>query len=208
MTLNEIAQKYDTDKKEGEGLHGYTTIYDKVFKNLRDTEKPILEIGIGGYKFEDRGGGSLSMWRDYFINAPIHGVDLFKKNLLDTDRIYTHQISQDDAEGLNKLIDIIGEPQIIIDDASHVNPLTIETFKILFPRLSEGGIYVVEDVHTNYWKEEYLGEPNYKDKEANTVMNFFLELCHNVNRDWIVGLESQFKITKIEFVKSLIFIYK
>jgi hypothetical protein len=204
--LSQIATKYDTDK--GLQHHAYTPTYDKLFNHLRHDVKTFLEVGIGGYEFPDRGGGSLKMWQEYFTNAEIHGIDLYDKSKLDAGRITTWQGSQDDGTFINEVISQIGQPDIIIDDASHINALTIQTFKLLFPHLKSGGIYVVEDVHTNYWADHYGGSQDIKDREYPTVMNFFLDLAHEVNRDWIVGHESLYQFKSIQFVKSLIIIHK
>jgi len=40
-----------------------------------------------------------------------------------------------------------GPFDIIIDDASHISPLSIRSFEILFKLLKRGGIYVIEDLH-------------------------------------------------------------
>ena len=56
--LTSIAEIYKTDKLE----HGYTTVYEKYFENIRDHKLKILEIGIAD-------GKSLLMWSDYFKNS-------------------------------------------------------------------------------------------------------------------------------------------
>lgn len=211
--LSKIAKKYITDK--GLGGHGYTPIYDKYFKDLNISN--LLEIGIGGYERDSHGGGSLKMWKEYFSNAVIHGVDIHDKSFVNSDRIKTYVIDQTDSEGLNKLIDDIGSPDIIIDDASHINQKTVETFKILFKRLKEGGIYVIEDTHTSYWNDIYGGTVNLN---GYSVMNFFKTLSDYLNIEHIpdegkkkevMELTENFgidKIVSIHFYKQLIFIFK
>jgi demethylmacrocin O-methyltransferase len=49
-----------------------------------------------------------------------------------------------------------GAPELIIDDGSHINEHIITTFKHLFPRLKEGGYYVIEDTQTSYWPESVV----------------------------------------------------
>jgi hypothetical protein len=44
------------------------------------------------------------------------------------------------------------EFDIIIDDGSHVQSHVRETFSIMFPKLKNGGLYLVEDLHTAYWE--------------------------------------------------------
>ena len=72
--LSSIAAFYNTDKLE----HGYTKIYEKYFKYLRDQKLTILEIGIAD-------GKSLLTWSEYFkkskiIGIDIHNIDIKKKN--------------------------------------------------------------------------------------------------------------------------------
>jgi hypothetical protein len=46
----------------------------------------------------------------------------------------------------------MGGVDIVLDDGSHQTKHQIESFKILFPEMSEGGLYMVEDLHTSYWR--------------------------------------------------------
>jgi hypothetical protein len=47
----------------------------------------------------------------------------------------------------------IGPPDIILDDGSHVAKHQEISFRTLFPMLKEGGLYVMEDLHTAYWRD-------------------------------------------------------
>ena len=46
----------------------------------------------------------------------------------------------------------MGGVDIVLDDGSHQTKHQIESFKFLFPRMSKGGIYMVEDLHTSFWR--------------------------------------------------------
>ena len=59
--LRSISELYKSDKLE----HGYIEIYDQYFKNIRNNELKILEIGIAD-------GRSLLTWSDYFKNSIIY----------------------------------------------------------------------------------------------------------------------------------------
>jgi hypothetical protein len=196
--LSILAEKHKTDK--GMSLNGYTSVYNEYFKHLRNDKIVLLELGVGGYGIEPNGGNSLKMWADYFLNGAIHGIDLFKKTI--QGRFQTHKISQDDSLGLNKLIKKIGCPNIIIDDASHVNSLTIKSFEILFPLLKSGGIYVIEDTKTSY-VEQYGGNKDICNLENKIIINYFLYLCHAVQK-----IIPPFDIISIHFYENLIFIKK
>ena len=96
-------------------------------------------------------GNSLRAMHDYFPLANrIVGIDIdpnckniefdFKKN-----NAYVLIGSQDDREFLTHVDDMHGPFDMILDDASHDGKLTIAAFKILFPMLKDGGMYVIED---------------------------------------------------------------
>lgn len=201
--LSKLAGIHHTDK--GLSSHGYTPFYHKHLQHLRDTKFVLLEIGVGGYDKIDKGGGSLRMWADYFPNADIHGVDLFDKNI--QGRFTIHKGSQDDKSFLEGLIQTIGTPTIIIDDASHINPLSIKTFDILFPWLMRGGYYICEDTHTSYWKENYDGNTDVFNLKSGTYINHILSLAHGMSND-IHGLGLQDNVKEINVYKNTIIVEK
>jgi hypothetical protein len=45
------------------------------------------------------------------------------------------------------------EWDVVLDDASHVPSHQLETFLAFFPGLRPGGIYIIEDIETNFWKD-------------------------------------------------------
>ena len=134
--LSSIAEFYKTDKKE----HGYTAIYEKYFKSLRDQKLKILEIGIAD-------GKSLLTWSDYFNNSTIIGIDIHKIDIiekkLDRDNIKVHQGSQSDESFINEIISKYGNFDIIIDDGSHLRKDVIKSFHLLFPHLNNNGLYII-----------------------------------------------------------------
>lgn len=145
--LSELAIRNGTDKF---GYHCYTPNYHKLFLRFRDRRLKILEIGVGGYQDEDRGGQSLATWRDYFPQAEVTGIDIQKKVLDLGPRVAIRQGSQVDAEFLAALVEERGPFDLIIDDGSHRNEHVVESFRLLFPGLVPGGVYVVEDVQTSF----------------------------------------------------------
>ena len=195
MTLNEIANKHKTDK--GSWHHGYAAIYDTYFTPLRGLPIRLAEIGIGGYHYPDRGGESLKMWDEYFTKAEIIGVDIHVKLGLDNDRVQTYVCNQTD-ERLQK---ITGVCDIIIDDASHINNLTIATFELLWPMVAVGGFYVVEDTETSYWEVASDGTDFKGGSHPDTVMNYF-----KAKTDLLNLTESDIEF--IHFYKGLIILKK
>jgi demethylmacrocin O-methyltransferase len=104
-----------------------------------------------------------------------------------------------------------GLVDIVIDDGSHINKHVINAFKILFPKLSSGGLYVIEDTETSYWhgKGGSSGDLN----SLNTTMGFFKSLidCLNYEEFEIVNYSPTYydlHIVSIHFYHSLIFLEK
>lgn len=182
MTLDALALLHKTDK--GSSGHNYCVIYERYLEEKRHVGITLLEIGVGGYQYKDRGGESLRMWHDYFTQAKIVAVDVYDKNNLELDRVKIYKGSQDDPKFLGKLIEEIGAPDVIVDDASHVCKLTIATFEILFPLLKPGGLYICEDVHTSFWLQDYGGDPD--PKGEGTTIRFFQELTAQLSHDTLV----------------------
>ena len=145
--LTKAAIQAGTDKF---GMHDYTPNYHKLFTHLRTAPIRILEIGVGGYADDDRGGQSLEVWRDYFPHAQIVGIDIQKKTMDLGPRVSILQGSQVDPDFLDDLVKTHGPFDIIIDDGSHRNEHIVESYQLLFPTLVPGGIYVAEDVQTSF----------------------------------------------------------
>jgi hypothetical protein len=171
--LDMLARIFGTDKCQG---HWYTQHYQRYFAPVRKARLNLLEIGIGGYANSKMGGESLRMWKAYFRDSRIVGIDIEDKRHFTESRIDIRQCDQTDAESLKKLSEEYGGFDIIIDDGSHINEHVLATFHILFPILREGGLYVVEDVQTSYWPTWGGGL-----KAARTSMQFFKGLTDGLN---------------------------
>lgn len=191
--LSKLAEKHRTDK--GLWHHGYTPIYHRYFEGIRHNHIRLLEIGVGGYEYPDRGGDSLRMWREYFTSATIYGCDLYDKNPIDGVTLFKYDQEYPSPLTHMDLFDII------IDDGSHVNKHVIDTFNMLIHRVKSGGIYVIEDTETSYWDEHYGG-----GRHDMTTMNYFKRLCDVLNPESQIA--NTFNIESIHFYKGLIFVFK
>ena len=174
--LPALATWFGTDKW---GAHWYAQHYQTHFAHLRRKRLRLLEIGIGGYAEPRFGGRSLRMWKAYFPRASIVGLDIADKQAHDEPRIKTVMGSQDDADLLRRLSAAEGPFDIVIDDGSHRSAHVIATFQVLFPLMTENGIYAVEDTQTSYWPP-YGGAPA-EDVTAPTAMNFLKGLADAIN---------------------------
>ncbi|GFE67411.1 hypothetical protein [Chroococcus sp. FPU101] len=206
--LPKLATIYRTDKW---GVHFYAKHYQTHFSPIKKEKLKILEIGIGGYQYPERGGCSLRMWRTYFPNSMIYGIDIHDKSYHDEQRIKTFKGSQIDQSFLEEVLSITEELDIIIDDGSHMNDHVIITFEFLFPKLKNGGIYVVEDTQTSYLSS-FKGSFN-DFNSPKTIMGYFKNLVDGLNYEEIPAEHYQVNyltqnIVALYFYHNLIFIYK
>jgi len=117
-------------------------------EGLLDRPVRLLEMGIWR-------GGFLNVWREYFgPDAIIYGIDI--DSAVATLGVTSAEVrvgSQDDAGCLGAVVDEMGGLDVVIDDGSHISEHVLASLRILYPKLSDGGIYCIEDLHTSYWPE-------------------------------------------------------
>jgi cephalosporin hydroxylase len=114
----------------------------------------LLELGV-------ERGDSLRMWRGYFPRGRIVGVDVKPKAASFAEGFDVVIGSQDDPDTISRAVELLGgEVDVVIDDASHMPGPTLASLQLLWPHLSAGGYYFVEDVHVAYerkWQEWLAG---------------------------------------------------
>jgi hypothetical protein len=197
---------YFQNNSEGNSInkwHHYFDIYHNHFQRFRNRDVTLLEIGVCD-------GGSLQMWKDYFgPKARIYGADIdptCKK--FESDQIKIITTDQNDRQSLNQLKEIVGTVDILIDDGGHLPQQQINTYEILYSAVSENGIYVVEDLHSNYIK--HLGggyrEPNSFMEYAKTFLDY-INAWHS-EEDELQPNELTRTATGLHFYDSMLVIEK
>lgn len=206
--LDKLASIHKTDKNR---FHFYTQHYQKHFKPFKYKKINLLEIGVGGYENSLSGGESLRMWKTFFPFAKIFSLDIFDKSFLQEKRIQIFKGSQVDLDFLEDVCTQAGVFDLIIDDGSHINEQVIKSFEFLFPKLKNGGIYVIEDTQTSYW-EKYGGSSKDLNKEG-TIYCYFKSLIDSLNH--VEFIIDNYKknyydsyIVEMHFYHNMIFIYK
>jgi hypothetical protein len=159
------------------GKHRYARRYERHFKDLRRSRFTLLEIGIDGSRLEQAGGNSLRRWKHFFPKAQIVGLDLKDMSFVNEKRIFTYQGSQTDAYLLRSIVKKHGNLKIIVDDGSHRPEDIRATFAVLFPLLSDGGFYAIEDIQTSYWPLGGSADP----KDPATTMGMVKDLLDGLN---------------------------
>lgn len=144
--LEELFTKYGTDK----GIWGYTEYYAKLMGRHRYAVKRVLEIGICGHRDIPNNvvGASLFVWRDFFPNATIYGVDNDGRFIFnDQQRIVTAFADAYDPVQMHEVLERFDHPfDMIVDDAVHDPAPQIKLMNFLAPALKDGGYYFMEDV--------------------------------------------------------------
>ena len=198
-SLIEIGSKYPSSKNK----YGFIQIYEKYFKDIKDQKLNILEIGI------DK-GDSLRIWRDYFPNAKICGLDIDKKDF-HINGVEFFFGDQSDKDFLNSIIDKYNKFDIIIDDGSHISKHIISSFNFLYPYLNEDGFYIIEDLQTSYIPR--YGGSRLRLNKFNTSMNFLKRLADCVNyehndRPFFKKNKFDSLVKFVHFYQNIVFIKK
>lgn len=125
----------------------YLDVLDRALSSRREDPVRMLEIGV-------QNGGSLELWARYLPHAPtLVGVDIDERCralTFDDDRIHVvvGDIVRPDVR--QDVLALSDRFDVIIDDGSHRSPDIIAAFVALLPRLREGGVYIIEDLHCSY----------------------------------------------------------
>jgi hypothetical protein len=164
----ELNPKFGTDKGGPKSyISGY---YEQKFSNLIDSNITLVEIGV-------RSGASLKLWKEYFSNANIIGID----NLSD---LNNHQVPINkswinsenvkfifgDAYNSQVVDQIENKIDILIDDGPHTFESHVKLLELYIPKMNKNGIVVIEDIHYDYNKFYNFVPEEYKN--TSTVYDF------------------------------------
>ena len=177
----------------------YLRVYEDLIAGF--SPRSILELGIfqgGSYVFLDK----------LFKPRRMSAVDIRAKPvapLLDyvsrTENRFVHfGTSQCDIEVLKQIVqgELADELDLVVDDASHTYEETRASFEFLFPLLSPGGIYVVED-----WS--WAHHPDYQSPDAPF---FERRALSNLLFEQIMLMGSTLLISEIRIRRFLYIIHK
>jgi hypothetical protein len=151
MTLDQLFLREGADKSSAG--HGYAKTYEELFNPIREQISCLLEIGI--YQ-----GASIRAWLDYFPRARIIGIDSEPQYVSGPSRYWWFKGRQEDQTFLQATLYKIPNPNIVIDDGSHIPAHQIIAFKHIWPALTAGGYYVIEDIQCWFDRDQ---DPIYRD---------------------------------------------
>lgn len=180
----------------------YLDIYERHFEAYRNTPVKMLEIGV-------LKGGSLEVWRKYFgVAATIFGIDVNPEcAAFATPPNQVRIGSQDDPQFLRAVADEIGAIDIVLDDGSHIGRHQRVSFDTLFPFVKDGGLYVIEDLHTSYWPNSHEGGYRRKGTAIEHIKDMIDDM-HGWYHRKAMGTPAKHQIGAIHVYDSIVVIEK
>lgn len=136
--LNDGYANGGTDKNT---CHSYIeNFYEKEFELYREKEIDLLEIGI-------ETGGSLKLWKEYFISSKsIIGIDISDEKI-DQKFKNISGVSMHFGDAYDKTFsDKFDQFDILIDDGPHTLESQIKFIELYLPKLKENGLFIIEDI--------------------------------------------------------------
>jgi Methyltransferase domain len=138
---------FDTSELRSAKPDTYFEVYERVLGRFAGRGATIVEVGVGD-------GGSILMWKKYFRDARIIGVDI-NPNARDLSRfgIEIHIGDQGSDAFWETFYADVGPIDVLLDDGGHHQEQQIVTVAHALRNLRDGGVAFVEDVNTSYLPE-------------------------------------------------------
>lgn len=155
---------------------------NKYLEHKDEDFKRILEVGV--YQ-----GGSFVFLDQLFQPEKMAAVEL-SEYAIPALEAYTAQrpeslkvfwgTSQDDEAAVETIVNsfIGGEIDLVVDDASHFYDQTKSTFKVAFPRVRPGGLYIIEDWAWSF--QEPYQEPGHPWENVHSLANLVIDLMEEM----------------------------
>ena len=177
MAAKSYRDAFFSDRKlSSDKYDHYFDVYDHLLAHLYGQSIAYVEIGV-------QNGGSLETAGKLFGNdSKIIGVDIDPRCRSLEQMGFANKIiigSQTDENCLREIVQAAPSIDILINDGSHIQYDMIFTFINLFPFIKEGGVYIIEDTHTNY-------SPDHQNSFFGIgLYDYFKGLSERLNLDFI-----------------------
>lgn len=150
LNLTDLADARGFD--QGSARHRYTELYQMLLFPMREQEIDLVLLGIdGGTAVDDPDAFSavsmstLAMWREFFPKAQITALDRASALPSALPNVTYHQVTFEDRAAL---AEAVSTAHVVVDDATHASHHQQNALRALFPKLADGGLYLVEDLRT------------------------------------------------------------
>ena len=141
-TLAELAKLYSLPPSQGGGDKGDPHTYIPIYEETMTKRDNIALLEVGVFQ-----GHSIKMWKEYFQDSIIHGIDVDMSRLVEP----IEGVKHCNANSREEVDRVLGDQtyDYIVDDASHQTDQIIATWNNINHRLRPDGIYYIEDLQPN-----------------------------------------------------------
>lgn len=160
----------DTGNADKGTTHSYMDVYDALCAPYEDTTANIVEIGVSH-------GHSLKMLAQYFKNASVYGIEIQPEKIF-VDMPENVSIISGSACEETTITKIPDNIDILIDDGSHILEEQILSFKLLWNKINNKGLYIIEDIADISRFKQAVSS----DAFFNAINYEILDLRHHKNR--------------------------
>ena len=171
----------------------YTVLKERGYEN-------VIELGVyqgGSVVFIDQLLNPKKFSAVELATVPIPSLDRYVA--ANGDRLNVHYgTSQDDVATLKRIVadDLGGRLDLVVDDASHWYAQTKASFTTLFPLLSPGGLYIIEDWTWSF--DPSFQEPTNEWYDQPAPVNLVMELLEDMAmRQLIQSIHVERELIKI-----------
>ena len=172
--------------------HRYDQVYGRALAPFAKADAfAMLEIGYGS-------GEGVAFWHTLFPQTFLYCLDSGYGDWTEANTCVL-RVDQSKPQDLERAMATVQHPiALIVDDGSHRPDHQLLSFSMLFKQLLQpGGLYIIEDVETSYWRRGHLYGYNYSYGLGNrhSAVEAFKLLVDFVNqrfldpadRNWLIA---------------------
>jgi predicted O-methyltransferase YrrM len=155
---------------------------DLYLQHVAEQFDHILEVGVyqgGSFVFLDQIFKPKKLSAIELNDIRIPALDEYVEGAGERAKVH-YSTSQDDEDKVRFIIerDFDGVLDLVVDDASHFYDQTKSTFKVAFPHLRPGGLYIIEDWRWSF--QEPYQDAAHPWQEHHSLANLVVDLMEEM----------------------------
>ena len=158
MNNNVLERLIDNSRSDKNTIHSYLPLYEKLLTSKKETAKRVLEVGIWR-------GGSIKLWKDFFTNAVVYGVDIIDINTVWSEIknnrgivLHTSTNAYDNDFVTTNFLNQNIKFDFLLDDGPHTLESMKQFIRLYSQLMADDGILIIEDVQAWEWIEVLKNE--------------------------------------------------
>jgi hypothetical protein len=151
MNNNVLERLIDNSRSDKNTIHSYLPLYEKLLTSKKETAKRVLEVGIWR-------GGSIKLWKDFFTNAVVYGVDIIDINTVWSEIknnrgivLHTSTNAYDNDFVTTNFLNQNIKFDFLLDDGPHTLESMKQFIRLYSQLMADDGILIIEDVQAWEW---------------------------------------------------------